>query len=60
MCNLTHDNVSHNVKRVEIESIRHKALRRFVEAGNPKGLDAKVVERLRNMIAYLVAIEAAE
>jgi toxin HigB-1 len=43
---------------VEIDSIRHKALRGFVESGKPKGLDAKVVERLRNMIAYLAAIEA--
>lgn len=45
---------------MEIESIRHKALRRFVETGKPKGLDANVAERLRKMIAYLAAIEAAE
>jgi toxin HigB-1 len=36
---------------VEIENIRHKALRRFVESGNPKGLDANVADRLRKMIA---------
>lgn len=43
---------------MEIESIRHKALRRFVESGKPKGLDADVADRLRKMIAYLAAIEA--
>jgi proteic killer suppression protein len=45
---------------VEIESIRHKALRRFVESGKPKGLDAKAVDRLRKMIAYLAAISRVE
>jgi proteic killer suppression protein len=45
---------------VEIENIRHKALRRFVETGNPKGLDSRLAERLRKMIAYLAAIEAPE
>lgn len=45
---------------MEIESIRHKALRRFVETGKPKGLDANVAGRLLKMIAYLAAIEAVE
>jgi proteic killer suppression protein len=45
---------------VEIETIRHKALRRFVETGKPKGLDAKVADRLRKMIAYLAAIESVK
>ena len=45
---------------MEIDSIRHKALRRFVESGKPKGLDANVAERLRKMIAYLAAIETVE
>jgi proteic killer suppression protein len=38
---------------VEIESILHKALRRFAETGNPRG----VIEpgRLRNMLAYIAA-----
>lgn len=43
-----------------IESIRHKALRRFVETGNPRGLDAQVAERLRKMVAYLVAMGSAD
>lgn len=43
---------------MEIESIRHKALRRFAETGDPRGLPAGVTDRLRNMLAYLVAIDA--
>ena len=45
---------------MQIESIRHKALRRFAETGGEKGLPAGSVDRLRNMLAYLVAIEAEE
>lgn len=45
---------------VEIESIRHKALRRFVETGKAKGLDAKIAERLLKMVAYLAAIETVD
>lgn len=41
---------------MEIESIRHKALRSFAESGKAKGLPGNVVERLRNMLAYLDAI----
>lgn len=48
------------LEAVEIESIRHKALRRFVETGKPKGLNANVADRLLKMIAYLVAIEAID
>ena len=45
---------------MEIESIRHKALRSFAETGKPKGLPGNLVDRLRNMLAYLVAIEEVE
>ena len=45
---------------MQIESIRHKALRSFVETGKPKGLPSNVIERLRRMIAYLVAIGSVE
>lgn len=45
---------------MEIRSVRHKALRRFVESGTPRGLDARLAERLRRMIAYLAAIAAVE
>ena len=45
---------------MQIESIRHKALRRFAEAGNAKGLPAGSVDRLRRMFAYIDAIGMAE
>lgn len=45
---------------MKIESIRHKALRLFVETGRSKGLPGSLVERLRKMLAYLVAIGGPE
>lgn len=45
---------------VEIGSIRHKALRSFAETGRAKGLPGNLIERLRNMLAYLVAIGTVE
>lgn len=45
---------------MEIGSIRHKALRSFAETGKAKGLPGNLVSRLRNMIAYLSAIEMPE
>lgn len=45
---------------MQIESIRHKALRRFAETGSPKGLPAGSVDRLRNMLAYIDAIGAED
>jgi toxin HigB-1 len=39
---------------VEIDSIRHKALQRFFLTGNAKGLDGKLVDRLRKMLNYIV------
>src|SRR5215210_6517231 len=45
---------------VDIETIRHKALRSFAETGKAKGLPGNLVTRLRNMLAYLSAIETAD
>ncbi len=45
---------------MQIASIRHKALRKFVETGTSKGLHANLVGPLTNMITYLAAIEAME
>lgn len=45
---------------MEIAGIRHKALRQFAETGKSKGLSGNLVDRLRNMLAYLAAIEAAD
>lgn len=43
-----------------IDSIRHKALRRFAETGSSKALPSGSVDRLRNMLAYLAAVDAEE
>jgi len=48
------------VSRVDIESIKYKALRSFAETGKPRGLPGNLIGRLRNMLAYLAAIETAE
>ena len=45
---------------MEIESIRHKALRTFAETGKPKGLPGSLIDRLRNMLAYLSVIETVD
>ena len=42
---------------MQIESIRHKALRRFAETGSAKGLPSGSIDRLRNMLAFLAAAE---
>lgn len=44
---------------MEIESIRHKGLRRFFETGNPKGLVGDV-QRLRKMLTFIVAASSLE
>ena len=44
---------------MEIESIRHKGLRRFFETGNPKGL-VGAVDRIRKMLAFIVAAESID
>jgi len=43
---------------MEVESIAHKALRRFAETGNPKGV--MEIERVRNMLAYIAAAGSFE
>ncbi len=42
---------------MEIESIRHKALKAFAESGKAKGLPGNLTDRLRNMLAWLSVIE---
>lgn len=44
---------------MEIESIRHKGLRRFFETGNAKGLVGDVT-RLRKMLAFIDAAECMD
>lgn len=39
---------------MEIASIRHRALRRFVETGKAKGLPGDLVQRLLKMISFII------
>lgn len=57
---MTRDAILVNLACVEIESIRHKALRNFAETGKARGLPGNLVGRLRNMLAYLAAIQTME
>lgn len=45
---------------MEIESIKDKALRRFVETGKPKGLPGDLVDRLFKMINFIIAAETVD
>ena len=45
---------------MEIETVRNKALRAFLETGKPKGIDARIAERIRNMVAFLMAAKDVE
>lgn len=45
---------------MEIESISHKALRRFVETGKPKGLPGDLVDRLFKMINFIIDAETLD
>ena len=45
---------------MQIDSIRHRTLRRFAETGLTKGLPSGSVDQLRRMLAYIDAIDAAE
>ncbi len=45
---------------MEIESIRHKALRAYIETGLSKGLDGRLAGRIRNMIAFLAVAKNAD
>jgi toxin HigB-1 len=45
---------------MEIQSIQHKALRRFYVDGNAKGLDGNLVSWLRKMLFFIVTTEDFE
>ena len=57
---MTRDAVALLLAPMEIESIRHKALRTFAETGRAKGLPGNLIDRLRERIAYLGVIETVE
>lgn len=39
---------------MEIDSIKHRALRRFVETGKAKGLPGDLVQRLLKMVSFII------
>jgi toxin HigB-1 len=43
---------------MDIRSIRHKGLRRFVEHDDASGLPADFVEKIRNIISFLQEMES--
>jgi toxin HigB-1 len=45
---------------MQIESIRHKALRDFAETGAAQGLPGGSVDKLRNMLSYIGAMGSEE
>ncbi len=42
---------------MKIVNVRHKGLRRFIEADDPSGLQAAVIDKLRKMISFLQDME---
>ena len=45
---------------MEIESFSHKALRRFFETGNRRGLDGQLVDRVGKMLVFIAAAPSTE
>jgi proteic killer suppression protein len=45
---------------MQIDSIRHKALRNFAQTGSTKGLPGGSVGKLRNLLGYIDAIATEE
>ena len=42
---------------MKIRSVRHKGLKRFIETNDPKGLRSDLVNRVRNVLAALIAAD---
>jgi proteic killer suppression protein len=40
-----------------VRNIVHKGLRRFVESNDPSGLPAQSIERIRNIVSFLEAMD---
>jgi proteic killer suppression protein len=45
---------------MRVRSIRHKVLRRLIEDGDPSGVQAQFVGKIRNIIAFLQDMEREE
>lgn len=42
---------------MQIRNIRHKGLRQFAEENNPRGLPAASIEKIRDILTYLLEID---
>lgn len=56
-CCFTRHEVLRIFQGMEVKNIKHKALRNFARTGETDGLPGNLVQRIRNMLAYLAAIE---
>lgn len=45
---------------MRIRNVVHKGLRRFIERDDASGLPATFVEKIRNIVTYLLAMQSAE
>ena len=45
---------------MEIDTVRHKGLRRFIEAGDASGLPASTIEKIRNIVSFLQSAASAD
>jgi toxin HigB-1 len=45
---------------MKIRNVKHKGLRRFIEADDPSGLQPAVTDKLRKMISFLQDMEGEE
>ncbi len=50
---LTHYTRDDNPFWMEIRSVRHKGLKRFISRDDPSGLPATFVEKIRNILSFL-------
>lgn len=42
---------------MKLRTIRHKGLKRFIEANDPKGVRADLLNRVRNVLTMLIAAQ---
>ncbi len=45
---------------MEIRNIRHKGLKAFVEQGQTRGLQSRYVDKIRDVMTFLLEMEAVE
>ena len=45
---------------MKIRNVKHKGLRRFIELDDPTGLPAAFVEKIRNIVSFLQAMQSAD